>query len=111
MILIITHIYICKKVHIFVDFVFVSEILRKISEIIIFLKYIKYIHLYTNTTIKSNWNLSIQLYILSIFLKKYEGFVRFQKFFIVSAITIRILILPIKSLLYIIVLISMLMER
>ena len=33
MILIITHIYICKKVHIFVDFVFVSEILRKISEI------------------------------------------------------------------------------
>ena len=34
-------------------------------------KYSKYIYWYTNSAIKSNWNLSIQLYILSIFLKRY----------------------------------------
>ena len=38
------------------------------------LKYIKYIYWYTNSSIKANRNLSIQLYILNIFKKKYERF-------------------------------------
>ena len=45
---------------------------QQVSEIvlILFIKYInKYTYVYTNSVIKSNGNISIQLYILNIFLK------------------------------------------